>query len=282
MTRRAGAALLALLSWAGPASAQTLRPFCAYKQLHGERRLDARIEFAAGDLRVLPGDSGQLYRMNLSYDADRFAPLSRYDRMSGATVLGVEPVGGAGLRIVSETQLRQAAVVAFSPEADLDLDLALGAVNADLELGALRMRDLRLKTGASRTTVRFSSPNPARCRSALISAGAAEVSVFGLGNSGCDELRLEGGIGKMILSFDGEWLNTQRAELSLAVGELVLRLPRGVPVRIKLERLLAHFAPERFIRRGSTYVTPGFDAREPHLDIVLRTAVGSVDVEWTD
>lgn len=282
MTSRGAVTLVALLSWAGPAPAQTLRPFCAYKQRHGESRLDARVEFAAGSLRVVPGGPGELYRMNLSYDADRFAPLSRYDRMSGATVLGVEPLGGAGLRIVSEGQPRQAAVVAFSPETDLDLDLALGAVDADLELGALRVRDLRLKTGASRADLRFSSPNPTRCRSALVSAGAAEIVLTGLGNSRCGELRVEGGIGKMTLDFGGEWLDTQRAELSLAVGELVLRIPRRLPVRLRLDRFLTRFAPERLVRRGSEYLTPGFDPDAPHLDIRLKTAVGSVKVQWTD
>jgi hypothetical protein len=279
--RTAGLALALAAGSAGTLSAQAMRPFTTFRQLHGESRLQARLDFAAGQLRVVPGRAGELYRMSLSYDADRFVPLSHYDPSTNAATLGVDRAGG-GFRVVSRSQLQQDAVVELSPRTDLSLSLSLGAVEADVELGGLRLGDLRVEAGASRTALHFSQPNPIRCRTADISAGAAEISVLQLGNSHCDRLRVEGGIGRMTLDFGGTWTSSQVAELSLAVTELRLRLPRKVGVRITMDRFLASFEPSGLVRRGDEWVSPDYDRSERHLDIALRTTVGAVKVNWTD
>ena len=155
-------------------------------------------------------------------------------------------------------------MVELSPQPDLGLSVSLGAVEAELDLGGLRLAELRLEAGASRTVVRFSQPNPIRCRTADISAGAAEVSILKLGNSRCDQIRVEGGIGRMTLDFGGAWTGSQRAELSLAVTELRLRLPRKAGVRITMDRLLTSFDHSGLVRRGNEWVTPGYDQAERH------------------
>jgi hypothetical protein len=279
---RAAAAAVALVCWAGTVSAQTMRPFGTFRQLHGETRLDARLDFSAGRLRVVAGRAGELYRMALAYDTDRFVPLSSYDPARNTATLGVEPAGGPGLRVVSRHQLQQDAVVELSPKTDLALEVSLGAVDADLDLGGLRLSELRLEAGASRSVVRFSQPNPIRCRTADISAGAAELSILKLGNSRCDQVRVEGGIGRMTLDFGGAWTGSERAELSLAVTELRLRLPRKVGIRITMDRFLASFDPNGLVRRGDAWVTPGYDQTAQHLDLALKTTIGGVRIDWTD
>ncbi len=165
-----------------------MRPFSTFRQLHGETRLQAELNYAAGTLRLVPGRPTELYRMDVSYDEDRFVPVSGFDASRGRVMLGLRSSGEGGIRVVSKNQLRQAANLTFSPRVDLDLAVALGAVDADLELGGLRISQLKLETGASRAVVRFSQPNGVRCRSADLSAGAAELSVIGLGNSRCDRI----------------------------------------------------------------------------------------------
>jgi hypothetical protein len=273
---------LGLVLWAGAAQAQTMRPFATFRQMHGETRLAARLEYAAGILRVAPGRPAELYRMDLSYDQDRYEPVSSFDASSGSVVLGLRRSGEGGVRVVSRKQLNQAAAVAFSPRVDLALGLTLGAVDADLELGGLRVTQLDLKTGASRTVVRFSRPNAARCQRATISAGAAEVSVLGLGNSRCDEIEFEGGMGKVILDFAGTWTSNARLNAKLAVGELTLRLPRQAGVRITMDKFLSSFEPAGLVRRGDEFVSSNYERSQRRLDVELTTAVGGVRVEWVD
>jgi hypothetical protein len=279
---RLGLLALALALGTSSAEAQAMRPFATYRQLHGETRLGARLEYAAGSLRIGPGQPADLYRMDLSYDENRFVPLSDFDATGGSVLLGLRAAGDAGVRVVSRNQLQQVAAVAFSPRVDLALDLTLGAVDADVELGGLRVSTLDLKTGASRSVVRFSQPNLARCRSARFSAGAAELSVIGLGNSRCDDIEFEGGVGRVTLDFSGSWTSSTRVQVKMAIGELTLRLPRKVGVRIAMDKFLSRFAPAGLVLRGNEFVSPGYDRSQRKLDLDLTTAMGGVNVEWVD
>jgi hypothetical protein len=272
----------ALVLYAAAAQAQTMRPFTTFRQMHGETRLNARFEYAAGSLHIAPGSPSQLYRMDLSYDADRFVPVSDFEAASGTVVLGLRAAGTGGVRVVSRHQLRQVASVGISPRVDLALDLTLGAVDAEVELGGLRVTDLDLRTGASRAVIRFSRPNATRCRHATFSAGAAEISVLGLGNSRCDEIDFEGGMGSLTLDFSGTWSSSTRVEVRMAVGALTLRLPRQAGVRISMDKFLASFEPAGLVPRGDAFVSENYDRAARRLDLEITTAVGGVGVEWLD
>jgi hypothetical protein len=273
---------LALVLGATGASAQEMRPFSTYRQWHGETRIDARLDYAAGALRLAAGRPSELYRMDVLYDGDRYVPVSEFDAAHGGVALGLHASGDGGLRVVSKGQLRQTAAVTFSPRTDLSLGVTLGAVDGDLELGGLRLTDLDLQAGASRATVRFSQPNAARCRAATLSAGAAELSVLGLGNSRCDRITFEGGVGRVTLDFGGAWTSSSTVEVKMALGEVALRLPRQVGVRITMDKFLASFEPQGLVRRGASYLSPGYDQAARHLDIDVTTAVGGVTVDWLE
>jgi hypothetical protein len=264
------------------AGAQSMRPFSTYRQWHGEPRLAARLEYAAGELRLGAGRPDELYRMDVSYDEDRFLPVSDFDASGGAVTLGVTAEGAGGIRVISRNQLKQTAAVAFSPSSDLALQVELGAVVGDLDLGGLRVTDLDLSAGASRATVRFSKPNGTRCRMASLKAGAAELAVSGLGNSRCDRIAFEGGVGKVTLDFGGAWTSNSQVDVTMALGEVTLRLPREIGVSVTLDKFLTKFEPVGLERHGRSYRSVGYDQAPRHLDIAVSTAAGSVNVEWTN
>jgi hypothetical protein len=273
---------LALSLGAASASAQSMRAFTTFRQLHGETRLQADLDYRAGGLRIAPGRATELYRMDASYDEHRYLPTSDFNAATGVVSLGLRPAGQGGLRVVSKRQLRQDANVAFSPGVDLDLDVTLGAVDADLELGGLSLSELTMQAGASQAVIRFSQPNRSRCRAAKITAGAAEVTMLGLGNSRCDRIDFEGGMGKVTLDFDGAWTSSAHATVKMAMGELTLRLPRRIGVRLTLDRFFASFDPAGLVQADDGFQSAGYDRAERRLDIDVTTAVGGVKVEWVD
>ncbi len=282
MTIRPAGLITALVLCATAAQAQTIRPFSTFRQMHGETRLQARLEYAAGSLHLTPGQPTELYRMDVSYDEDRFVPVSDFDAATGSVVLGLRAAGDGGVRVISRNQLRQVATVAISPRVDLALDLTLGAADAAVELGGLRVSSLELKTGASRAVISFSRPNATRCSHATFSAGAAEISVLGLGNSRCDEIEFEGGMGSVTLDFSGTWRSSAHVEVRMAVGGLTLRLPRQVGVRIAMDKFLSSFEPAGLVRRGDAFESTNYDRSQRRLDLDITTAVGGVEVEWVD
>ena len=150
MLRLAAAGLILLAPAA--LTAQTLRDFSTSRQLHGESRLAARVDYGAGTLRLAPGAERDLYRVSMSYDPERYLPLSEFDAGTGSVRLGLASAGSGGFHIGARRQLDQTAYITLSPAVALDLALQLGAAEADLELGWLQLSSLRMTTGASRTT----------------------------------------------------------------------------------------------------------------------------------
>lgn len=280
MTSRA--ALCAILALVGTerGAAQQMRDFSSARQRHGETRLTTRLDFAAGTLRLAPGPAGQLYGFALTYDAERFRPASRFDPATGSVRLGLESTGRSGIRVSSPGHLEQSAHVTLSPAVALALDVTLGAVDADIELGGLRLTSLRVETGASRAAIRFSRPNTTRCASAVVEAGAAEVVFAGIGNSRCERIVFTGGVGTATLDLGGAWTNDARLDVRLTMGDLTLRLPRSVGVRVEMERFLSTFDEGGWTRDGSAYLSPGYATSRHKVAVSLATTVGNVDVEW--
>jgi hypothetical protein len=279
---RAAVAVLLFIGAAATAlQAQTLSHYSVSRQFHGEVHLVAGIEFAGGTLHVAAGAPGSLYAMKVAYDADRFEPVSEWDAGRGAVRLGLasRKTGTMGVNTVTA---KQDATIAFSPQADLALSFSLGAAQSVVDFGGLRLASLTLETGASQTEVRFSRPNAMRCTLAAFRAGAAELTVRSLGNSRCDKVTFEGGVGSVLLDYAGSWTGDATLDAKLAVGGMTLRIPRSVGVTLSTNQFLASFQPQGFTRQGNTYTSTNSAAAKRHLDVALNTSLGGVTVEWVD
>lgn len=271
--------LLALALAAPAAGAQTMRSMSVSRQLHGETRLRAAISFGAGEVSIQPAPEGTLYAADLTWDADRFVPRTRYDAATAHLAVALEPIGGAGVRVVSARRLEQRAVIALSPATELDLDATVGAADATLELGGLRLAELRIRTDATRATVRFSRPNPGACSRAEFRSGAAELEVVHLGDAGCRAVRVEGGVGTVTLDLAGAWPAEAELDVSVTLGSVRLRVPRDLGVRLTLERFAASFQPAGFTREGNEWVTAGYATAARKLELRVAATVGGVQVE---
>jgi hypothetical protein len=257
-----------------------MRNYEAARPVRSERQVSVYLDFAAGGLRLMPGAPGTLYRLEARYDTERFIPVSAYEAREARLTLGLRSAGSPGIRVTSRKHLEQQATVWLSPEVEYALELTLGAAESRIDLGGLRLRDLMLRAGGSRTRLIFSRPGVGACREAVLEAGAGELVVDRFGNSGCRRLRLNGGVGVVSLDFGGQLQGELTADLTMTMGELTLRLPRGAGVRLTLDRFLASFQPAGFTRQGEQFVTAGYDEAPRRIDLRVSSAVGSVKVEW--
>ena len=278
-----GLFMLAAFAAATPAAAQTMREFSMSRQQQGEPALVVQVDFAAGSLALHPAPTGTLYGFRLTYDETRFAPLADQGR-DGALRLGAAALGQGGVRVASSRSTTQAATIALSRQADLDLDLRLDAVEATLDFGGLRLGRLSLGASASRVALGFGQPNPVRCAEAALDAGAGELTVTGLGNARCERLDVRGGAGKVTLDFAGQWSGVMAVTAEMKMGELVLRLPRRAGVRLATDTFLARFAPAGLTSTddGHTWTSPKFAEAASRLEVRIESAIGGVRVEWID
>jgi hypothetical protein len=270
-------ALIALLALALPAgaAAQDWRSVTYLRQVAGEDRLRVDVEYGAGRFEVEPAAPETLYRANLRYDSDVFRPVSNY--RNGELRIGVDGGNIRGRNLKSgHLQLR------LSPTVPLDLNLKFGATEADLELGGLRIQSARISTGASKTDLRFSEANPDVCRFIEVEVGAAQFTATGLANLHAQRLKLSGGVGEVVLDFTGDWRSDMSADISMGLGALTLRVPRGVGVRVHKEGLLAGFDSQGLVKRGDAYFSEDWEGADRKLDINVDAALGSIRMAWVD
>jgi hypothetical protein len=283
MMRLAVAALAgcaACAAWTPPAAvAQSYRSLVESRRLDRSEPVEVNVEFGLGRFRLGRADGSQLYRVGLTYLEDHFEPEISFDPEGGS--LDVTLSGERHTNLKDLKNSRQRLDLLLSPEVPLQLDLNFGAVEADVELGGLTLTAASLETGASQTTVRFTSPNRAACDDLSVQVGAAEFSMVGLGNSRCRSLDVKGGVAQITLDFSGEWPagSEMQVDAEVGVGELRFLVPEGVGVQVTVSRFLASLDLEGFTREGSTWLSDGFDRAASRLIVDLSTALGSIRVE---
>lgn len=280
--RLVGVVLLAAAIAAQGAEAQRTRSVTSARQLAGERRLDVEVEYGAGRLRVAPATSNLLYQLEMRYNEEHFQPVTSYDREHGRLKLGLENRGRRRGDDNVRVGRNDYANVSLSTQVPMDLDLAFGAGQAEVELGGLALTSLEISTGASDTRVSFSRPNRVAASTVSVEAGAAQIRVDNLGNARAERFTFEGGLGEATLDFGGAWSRSATASIEMGVGSITLRLPRALGVRITKDSFLTSFDAPGMTRRGNAWYSRSWDSARYKLDISIDAALGSINIDWID
>lgn len=277
-----GAAVVAAAcGGASTAGAQVMRTLSVVRPVGTERLLHVTLDFRGGSLLLLPAASGQLYNMRLRYDPDQYAPVQQYDPRTGILHLGLESVGGMGLRVTSRSQLEQLARFELAADVPLALAATIDASDATIDLGGTMLTQLDIESGATHATVDFSRPTRGTCKSATFTVEASQLEVLHLAQAGCAEVRVEGGAGSTTLGFQGVWRRDVALTVDLALGGLILQIPRGTGVRIAGHRFLAPFDRQGLVRSGNAWQTPGFEQAAHKLQVDLKASITTINLQWT-
>lgn len=265
----------------GVARAQSYQTVVESRRLDRADPLQVVVEFGVGRFRVGPADGPQLYRVGLTYLDEHFDPDVSYEPEDGILRIAVEG-RNRGVNLGDVKHNRQRLDIALTREIPVDLELSFGAVEADIELGGLSLRSARVHTGASETTIGFGEPNRVACDQLAMELGAAAFEAYGLGNSRCRSIEVKGAVGEIVLDFSGDWpAGTEiRVDANVGLGEVRLRVPERVGVRLDVDRFLARLDLEGLTKRGSTYFSADYDRAPAKLIVNANAAFGSIAVVW--
>jgi len=275
ITTATATAILSLLAAASAASAQDWRTITSLRQFKNEELLNVELEYGAGRLFIMPADPSALYKATLRYDAHAFRPLTQYQ--DGRLKVGVEGGSIRGHNVKSGRL-----DLALTTRAPLELDLKFGAVQANLELGGLKIREARIQTGASETDLYVRSPNSEKCSLLKFEVGAADFSAGGLGNLNCERVEVSGGVGDVTLDFNGAWRVDANVDIDMGLGSLTVRVPRGLGVSVEKNGFLASFDSEGLIKRGKVYYSEGWDNASNRVSFKIDAAFGSIRIVWVE
>lgn len=276
---RAGALALVMVALpAHRAGAQSWRSFDVSRQLADTTPVLVRLEYEIGTISVRPATGGLLYGAHLRYDAERATPHYEFTPTTRTLRLGVERRSGATARNGDAGELR----VELTRRAPIDLELRLGAVEAELDLGGIRLDHLKVESGASEASVRFDAPNPERMRALTFAVGAASLRATRLANANADQIRVQAGVGSVDLDFGGQWSRDVELTLEMALGGATIRVPRDVAIQVDATRRLAGFELPGLVKQGDGWVSPNWATARYHLRIHGRMSVGKLTVEGTE
>lgn len=114
-----------------------------------------------------------------------------------------------------------------------------------------------------------------------VDAGAGECTLE-LGGLDLSELSVSAGAGELTVDLAGEWTRDLDAEISGGVGEVTLRVPRDVGVRVRSQSGIGSVSAEGFRIDGGAYVNGAYGSSPVTLDIDLQQGVGDVRLEVAD
>lgn len=260
------------------AAAQSWRTIDVSRQLQDSSEWSVRVRYPVGRIFVRSTTDPVLYSMQLRYDENRMRPLHRYDSVARRVTLGYEGDDFSGRKVrrnYDQTELN----LVLTDAAPLDLVLEIGAAEARLDVGGLALSRLRVETGAADARLDFSSPNKTRMSRLDVQLGAAGFVIRNLGNARVSDIRVEGGVGKVDLDFGGVIEEDVSVDANVAIGKLVLRLPRNVGIRVELQKVLAGFDHPGLVKRGDAYYSENWDEAKVRMRVRAETVFGSVEID---
>ncbi len=269
-----GVALAVLVAVSSPPAlaGQDVVTFLASRQLASEEALQVRIDFAAGQLGLQAGPTGELYRMQLVYDEAGGTPTHEY--VDGQLRVGIDHSTRVSRRGEGESRLD----LRLTPDLPVDLTMNFGAIRGEIDLGGIPLRLLELATGASAFDLRVSRPNPIALEKAQIRVGAASLTARELGRLNARVLDVEAGIGEVKLDLEGLALAETELRVSMGMGSLEIGVPRGTGIRIERSTFLTRLNSPPMVQRAGAHYSTDWDTAEQRVTIELSAAIGRVTV----
>ena len=259
-TLRCGAAALALLLVLASSCGESPRTGPRVEEyrsidLLGAGSIRAEIEMKAGTLRI-GGGADALMEADFIYNVEDWKPVVEYEVDGGRGDLSVRmPEGewsGFGDDVKYEWDLR------LNDDVPVDLYVELGAGESHLDLASLSLTRLKVMNGAGETHVDVGGSQTLR------------------------KLNIYTGAGEVELDLVGRWDQDLDAGIKGGVGEITVRLPSDVGVKVDASKGIGSIKAHGFMKEGGDYVNDAYGKSGVTLSIDIDAGIGEIKLEMED
>lgn len=158
----------------------------------------------------------------------------------------------------------------------IDLNLALGAYDGELDLSGLSITNLSISDGASKSIVIFDTPNPVEMSALTYKTGASTVELLGLGNANVQEVSFDGGVGSYRLDFSGNIQKNIDVTINSGMSDVKIEIPANVRARVELNSGLSNIDATGTWTISNTLYECG--STGPLITIRIDMAVGNLQL----
>lgn len=221
-------------------------------ELGNASSVNVEIKMGAGELDV-SGGASDLLEASFVYNVAELEPQATYsDGRLEISDKGVE----TGLRSLFDLdEFRNEWDLKFAEDVPMDLTIDLGAGRSDLALGSLALTGLDIR------------------------GGAGEVDLDLSGSQSLGRFDFDLGAGGVTIDLSGEWQHNLDARIAGGLGELSVRLPADVGVRIDVDAGLGHINASGLTRDGDMYTNDVYETSDVALRIDLSGGVGQINLD---
>ena len=241
-------------------------------------------------LDILSGGAGVFYILPGSND--KIVVIDGYSRIPEKSLVDIkysvdEDIGYLDFELTSGTSIKRTDdakwYIKLCKDIPTTLDIELGASKADIELGGLSLKNLKISTGVSSTNLKFTSPNKITMRKFEIEAGVAKFDGEKLGNARFKNLKVSGGMGSFDIDLSGELLDDADVNFEIGFGNLDVYLPKDVGAIITpSSSFFTSKKFDNFYKRGDKFISFNYDDAQKKINIFIESGLGNIRVRWTE
>lgn len=210
------------------------------------------IQMGAGVLDV-SGGANELLEASFTYNVEELNPRATYD---GGTLEVKDSDVDEGIESLFDLdKYRNEWDLKLNEDVPMQMEINLGAGPSHLALGTLALTTLD------------------------INGGAGNVELDLSGSPSLSQLDFGMGAGEVTIDLTGNWLNDLDARIGGGLGDLNLRLPGDVGVRIEVETGVGRVDVNGLTRDGDTYTNDAYGTSDITLRIDVDGGVGQINLD---
>ncbi len=185
------------------------------------------FNMTGGSFNLNPGSSG-LVNGTITYNVENWEP--QFTRSNNLyEIKQVNPLNVSGIptgNTINEWDL------ALSTALPLDLSIEGGASDNTFNFTGLQLTNLRIIQGASKTHLRFDSPNPQLMDEFSFSTGASSAELTGLGFANFNTMSFSAGAGDYKLDFTGVLTHNAEVDIKATISNITIIIPADMKAQI--------------------------------------------------
>jgi len=220
-------------------------------ELGDAESVTVEIDMGAGELDV-SGGASELLEATFTYNVEELNPEATFSN-NNLFVQHADIKGGIG-SFFDLDEYRNEWDLQFNEDVPIEMHIDIGAGRSNLNLGNLALTRLDVNTGAG------------------------DVNLDLSGSQLLIGLDYDMGAGASTIDLSGDWQADLNGTIRGGLGDLTLRLPSDVGVRIDIDTGVGKVNTSGLAKEGSFYTNDAYGESDISLNINIDAGVGNIDL----
>ncbi len=164
-------------------------------------------------------------------------------------------------------------------DVELSLEGKLKVGNSRLDLGGLRLKEVKFSQWVGELDMEFATPNQMVMERLEIKNKVGSLSLHHLGNARSRKSWIKNGIGQCDLDFRGQMEPESRVKIDSQLGQVSVLVPDSIGVRVKFlgwSPMTHKEMGSGFHRKGSSYYSEDYETQPYHSFFLISSTLGEV------